>query len=464
MTPWTAFWMGCAVVGQQDPASGVPVLVVDPPQVDFGRVASGAFATREVGLENGGTASLEIQDLVLPETSAFSLESGAAPALVEPGGRWAIQVGYTPRSERDGDTLRVQSDDPGWPQVEVGLSGEGVFVPLALDPGVLDLGWVPVGATGSGLVWLQNETDQALTVSDVLVDGDPAFSTAFPVPSTLEPGSRASVPVLFVPTVDAQVHASLWVDGPDLEAPVVATLQATSLGPVASCWADPNPAWALYDLVTLRGDGSADLGGGTLVEWTWTLLARPEGSHATLPEGDANRPGFVADLAGTYQAALTVTNDGGLTSLPCTVDLEALPRQALWVELSWALPGDDLDLHLLRPGGTLWTSGDCHWQNCQERALDWGVTGDAVDDPSLDLDDVEGTGPENINIQAPEPGTFSIWVHDHPDSDVLQTNPAMVRVWLDGVLAWSGTVDLEGEDRFLAIADVDVATSTVTPR
>ena len=94
----------------------------------------------------------------------------------------------------------------------------------------------------------------------------------------------------------------------------------------------------------------------------------------------------------------------------------------LHIRLTWDTDLTDVDLHLLAPNGQMWTcEGDCYFSNGQPN---WGDPNAFVDDPFLDLDDVDGHGPENINLEAPVPGTYRVLVHywsDHGGDDPRAT-------------------------------------------
>ena len=111
------------------------------------------------------------------------------------------------------------------------------------------------------------------------------------------------------------------------------------------------------------------------------------------------------------------------------VDLSAIAEPppieevALHIKLNWDTDLTDVDLHLLAPNGQLWTcEGDCFFSNGNPN---WGDQASALDDPFLDLDDVDGYGPENINLEAPINGVYKVWVHywndhggDSPEAEI----------------------------------------------
>ena len=129
--------------------------------------------------------------------------------------------------------------------------------------------------------------------------------------------------------------------------------------------------------------------------------------------------------------------------------------------------GDDLDLHLVKPGygvADVTTEADCYYGNCVDSGfggLDWGVVGDGSDDPALELDDIPGVGPEAISLGSPAGGTYTVFVHDYPGSVFSGSNPATFNVWVRGALVWTGTVDVTTEDAYTALAEVSFPAGTV---
>ena len=236
-------------------------------------------------------------------------------------------------------------------------------------------------------------------------------------------------------------------------------------GPIADCQVSPNPVEPPFEKASWNGSGSYDPDGGTITDHNWQLISQPAGSAVTMPNGGAVRNNFTPDLAGDYIGRLTVTNDSGETD-SCEITLESIPAENLWIEMYWDTANDDMDLHLLHSTGTiedwLWNS-DCYYANCTGSGVEWGNAG-AADNPTLDLDDIYGTGPENINISQPSDSSYTVIVHDYQGStpDYQGSNNVTVNIYINGALEWSDTRGISGENSYTEFARINWNNGTVT--
>ena len=124
-------------------------------------------------------------------------------------------------------------------------------------------------------------------------------------------------------------------------------------------------------------------------------LAGPDGGDFIFHTNDPSEPKLNLDVSG--------------------IGTEPPPEEiGLTIKLSWNADLSDVDSHLVAPGGALFDCvTDCFYSN---PAPDWGVAGDWIDDPFLDVDDVDGYGPEHINISEPVTGTYTYVVHYFDDT------------------------------------------------
>jgi hypothetical protein len=155
------------------------------------------------------------------------------------------------------------------------------------------------------------------------------YSWAFvsrPTGSAVALTNPTSAHPTFVPDVAVQYVVGLVVNDGTLNstntANVVITATAapsTNHPPVAS--AGPNQMVQVGQTVALDGSGSSDPDGNPLT-YKWSFIARPTGSNATLSSPSAQKPTFVADVAGSYTVQLIV-NDGTVDSASATVVVTA---------------------------------------------------------------------------------------------------------------------------------------------
>ncbi len=206
---------------------------------------------------------------------------------------------------------------------------------------------------------------------------------------------------------------------------------------------------------------------GEIVSWAWRRVERPDGSAARRPD-PANRPTttFTPDIVGVYLLELTVTDDDRMTAT-CQTRVIAAATEGLRIEMFWDSDGTDMDTHLLNPGARRWyNDDDCYYANCTGGRLEWGDPG-ADDNPSLDIDDTDGFGPENINIDEPENGTYRVGVEAYSGT----ARQVTVRIYCGGSTteprATVGPVALSGgrggrDDDFWRVADVEIRGGSCT--
>ncbi len=146
------------------------------------------------------------------------------------------------------------------------------------------------------------------------ITSKPGGSTAsLSNPSMVNPTFKADVPGDY--TIQLVVTDSLGATS----APATVKVSTTNTPPVANAGPD-KVIPSLNFIVPLFGIKSCDEDGDDIT-FMWTIIAKPEGSSATLSDPTLPGPTFVADVYGDYTISLVVTDEFGLASQPDTVTL-----------------------------------------------------------------------------------------------------------------------------------------------
>ena len=462
-------------------------------RVDFGALEAGAHAAQIIEVSNVGRAELSIEEWeVINEAFEVSFPdfmSGEPPKKLAPGERVRVQIDYTSVGEAPmTGELRISSDDPKRAVARVELTANVLLPCIHVDRREVDFGLVAPGEVRSERVVIRNCSDVvpvSFTLGAINQRARGVFTFANELDLNeeiaLRPGLWLELNVEFAPpepdeyTGEFEVVSEAFPDGVQrvelrgVGAPyrcpsAVLTARNEASGGVVV--AAPRATYSGVPLDTLALDStrSSSEDGSPIVRTEWTLVQRPPDSGAALSQGmQGARNDLFLDLTGEYRVEMHVWNERGQRSCePAVLDIEATPDEDIHIQLVWDTPNDnnqfdsfgsDIDLHLLRQGG-VWNMAplDCFWQNLEP---DWGKAFDGSDNPSLDIDDTDGWGPENINLNNPESDRrYHVGVHYFSDQG-FGTSFATVRLYLGGRLEKEYRRQRMRDQQFWHVADID---------
>ncbi|MEW6753871.1 MAG: Ig-like domain-containing protein [Candidatus Latescibacterota bacterium] len=181
-------------------------LAVQPPQLDFGRVAVGGSQRLPLRVGNPGNLRLEVS------STEVSVPFAATPRVLNvlPGAAQEVVVTYAPvLPGRHEGTLTLGSNADS---VEVVLlRGEAIQARLAVSPSALDFGAVPVDSVAVQGLLLRSAGTDTLRVTSLEGLARPFTGAPASVPP-LAPGDSAAVKVRFAPAQTGAAADTLVVD------------------------------------------------------------------------------------------------------------------------------------------------------------------------------------------------------------------------------------------------------------
>lgn len=201
-------WMGCRtdfVV----PAEGLAQ--VQPEVIDFGRVALGTTAVKELRVKNVGRAELVLRDFAVMALGDEVQIANRGKKVLRYGESTVLVVRYAPRDEAILESrveVNVHNSDPSLFNVPV--TGVGVRPRVSVDPLFLDFGRIEIGVPETRTVTLRNEFDTPIEARLGRM-GDQQFSFEPNDSIAVEAGGTADVTLTFLPKRSGAVKGELVV-------------------------------------------------------------------------------------------------------------------------------------------------------------------------------------------------------------------------------------------------------------
>ncbi len=243
---------------------------VEPEQLDFGYIAVNNGKVEQVKIVNATGGEIELSRIAItPELPEFQLVSAPDDGYpMEAGSEKTLNVEYYPGEVGESSTtLRIDTDHPDYPELEVALLGcsdpdgcgggddDGADDDAADDdagdddaadcgeidvtPDPVDFGVVEIGQTGVESVTVHNVGSAILVLDDVTVSGAEFSHVGISTPAQIQAGGTKQFSVKFTPTVTTPATGTLTIASCDAANPQFSVpLQGSGEEPCPTCEPD----------------------------------------------------------------------------------------------------------------------------------------------------------------------------------------------------------------------------------
>lgn len=455
-----------------------PAVAAKLPEVAFGAAPVRDIVLRKVRVHNDGEGDLVVSSVTVTSDSPdFSVE-GAPISVTVPGGKSAdVTAKFQPTGDGpEAGKLVFATNDLAHPTVELPMTAEAQGPRLCILPADgLDFGAIPMNSSRKLSVNLKNcgYAPYSVTSFDFVEDGF-ATPTNFVVtapntipamPRPLLPGDSFDVDLTYTPRAVAS-HTGYFTVVTEFQRGRIPVKGAGS----ATCGGSDRPTaivkvkkgtvditatagtTGVEPLTSVTFDGSTSLfpraGSAADKKYKWRLVSQPTNGTQNIAPSAAtpSKASLYAELDGDYVVELVTSDQYGCDSAPVQTKLHVASTGKVHVQLTWPESYGDIDLHFLGPGGSMDSSSDCYYGNCKPvlHSLDWGrnnttvADGRSDNDPTLDVDELWGHGPENTTHDLPFDASYEVVVHyychtdDNGNSPSPDTVRANVKIFVNG--------------------------------
>lgn len=287
------------VVDPNDVVEQVPDIGVEPDSLSFAAAAPGSISTQEIVVTNHGVVDLNIANVVVSGTSAFTLGSAGMVAVLAPGENIRLPLSFTPANPEDSASLTIYSDDPDSPSVVVPLEGQGLLPQLFVSPNPYGFGEVLVDCRQEQPITLSNLGNATLTVSQVVPVGAGFDLPEIQTPFFIEPGENISLALGFTPTAEIPYAGDIWISSDSLVESTIASVTGTGTydpAVIDEFWQGDGP-WERADIyfyvdqsgsmqdditnMTANFQGFIDMMAGLDLDWQVAVATADSGCNAT---------------------------------------------------------------------------------------------------------------------------------------------------------------------------------------
>jgi len=231
-----------------------PNIVLAPTTYDFGSVLLGTSQTKNVAIQNNGTAFLTVTGLTMSGAD-FAYSGPAVPFGVSVGYQVNLQVTYTPGAAGASapGSLTVTSDDPDTSTTAFTFNGSGyVGLPAINLPASIAFGDVAVATTKTATATIKNQGESNLDIANLAVTGSADFALPAGTPTSyvVEPGRQVSIPVNYTPGQAGADAGTLAFTSNDAGSPHSVSLAGNGVTAIGTPDINQTPSIAFGDVLS----------------------------------------------------------------------------------------------------------------------------------------------------------------------------------------------------------------------
>jgi hypothetical protein len=194
--------------------AGTPVINVPVTTHDYGPVAIGESLTWNCQVQNTGNANLSITEIEIPAGQPISTTFNT-PYTITPGNSATIPFTYSPVNSIPLDVnVKIHSNDPIHSQVNVNLTGDGVYQGphLVLPTTGHDFGTRRAGANSKWYLPVSNDGSQSVIINNLTLNDEHFYiDESLTLPLIVGTLQTVEIPVWFHPTAEDQYSAMLSI-------------------------------------------------------------------------------------------------------------------------------------------------------------------------------------------------------------------------------------------------------------
>src|ERR1700719_3762641 len=225
---------GCAGQVNSSGTNSLPApqaaIRVTPTSLNFGSTVVGKKVSQTVSVVNTGNISVNISQANV-SGSQFSQTGLTLPLTLSVGQSSSFQVWFDASSAGNATGNLTVQTDTGVSSAQVALAGIATTAPpqINVSSTSLNLGSATVGTTAQSTLTITNAGGANLIISLISLSGGPFGVFGITTPSTIAPGSSATLSVSFSPTTAGSGSGSISITGNDPQTPTTTiTLTGTA--------------------------------------------------------------------------------------------------------------------------------------------------------------------------------------------------------------------------------------------